>query len=251
MIRLFFKLALLVAVIAFFVPRDTDDGHRAEPALSPVVLFYGATQAISDLGSFCDRSPAACASGREAAAYAGARIMEGVRVLVAMATGRPEAEPVEPRRRQNAPVAAPPVEAVSLRPSVPSERTGSIAPGNGPRPYQPPILQPVPAAPRATTASPSAPHRAQPTIPSALRAPAQTTPGRTMPAATARSAPPRAAPVGTQASTRPPGVPGAEKPFRMPAMAGGAAPEVAPRPFALVPPPAPARPPMPLSAPRA
>ncbi|WP_062016517.1 DUF5330 domain-containing protein, partial [Aureimonas sp. AU4] len=126
MIRTLFKLALLIAVVAFFVPRENRDGHPGEPALSPVVLFYGATQAISDLGSFCDRSPAACATGREAAAYAGARIMEGVQVLVAMATGRsapPEAEPAAPvRRRESAPV-APPVEAVSLRPAAaPSER---------------------------------------------------------------------------------------------------------------------------------
>jgi hypothetical protein len=249
MIRTLFKLALLIAVVAFFVPREDRDGRTAEPALSPVVLFYGATQALSDLGSFCDRSPAACASGREAAAYAGARIMDGVQVLVAMATGRSEPAEARPAAPVRSPVVAPPAETVSLRPTAPSERTGSIAPG--PRPYQPPLLQPEPPVRRD---APTAPRRdAAPASPAATasRAPAATAPGRPAVTAPPRAATTRAAQAEPRAAVRPAGVPGADKPFRMPAMAGGAEPPVSPRPFALVPPPAPARPPMPLSAPRA
>ncbi|WP_062230800.1 DUF5330 domain-containing protein [Aureimonas sp. N4] len=249
--RFLIKIAFLIGLIALFLPGHRDKDGASDPGLSPVVLLYGVQQAFSDLGGFCDRSPAACASARDAASFVVARVQEGAVIGYGLirekmagekpAQPAPNDPPVPPRAY------TPPGTA---RPNA-SITTGSVAPGAPAalsfaapeRPAPTPIaIRPAlqTPAPNATAARPLPQPYRKPVpadAPAAAKAPESKTPAMSQAAKTAEVAPPI-----------PDRVPGSPKPFRMPAMAGGADEPLHPVPQAILPP---ERAPLPRFAPRA
>ena len=139
--RFLFKIALLLFAVSFFLPRSPVEADGGGGAPSTMALVFGAQQAISDLGSFCERAPAACAAGGETLRYAGERVGTGFAYLAALAneqmaagfTNPPstsEAAPVRvaaPSSHTPAPVAAPRPTPINTQAPVP-------------RPYSPPRI---------------------------------------------------------------------------------------------------------------
>lgn len=248
--RFLIKIAFLVGLVALFLPNHSKDGTTSDPGLSPVVLLYGVQQAFSDLGSFCDRSPAACATARDAASFVGARITEGAAIGYAMVREKVAGQSAEPsgiedeqrpmpraytppsRQPANGEMTTGALRADPISAMIDSTTTGRIAPDAAPRAVRP---APIEAAPRAaaTALHPPQPYR-------------QPVPAQSHPAA----APPQTAAIAPNAlsSGEIRHVPGSAKPFRMPAMAGGAREALHPQPHEIVPP---ERAPLPRFAPRA
>lgn len=248
--RFLIKIAFLIGLIALFLPGHRDKDGASEPGLSPVVLLYGVQQAFSDLGGFCDRSPAACASARDAASFVAGRIQEGAVIGYGLIREKMTGEKPAPPASDDPP--APPrayTPPGAARPNA-SITTGSVAPGAPAalsfaapeRPAPTPIaIRPAPQVPSpgATAARPLPQPYRKPVpadAPAAAKAPDAKTPAMSQ-AKTADIAPPVAD-----------RVPGSPKPFRMPAMAGGAEGPLHPVPQAILPP---ERAPLPRFAPRA
>ncbi|WP_156419389.1 DUF5330 domain-containing protein [Aureimonas sp. AU12] len=188
------------------------------PQLSPIVLFYGAQQAVQDLSGFCDRAPAACATGRDAIRFAGERIGDGLALAYSLANERLNAptdiDTVPPVRPAQA--ASPVPDAVGSVERTPRPvHVNTQAPR--PRPYSPPVSERALAVPAAD--APGAEETAS------------------IPAAAPRSGTPRTAAAGEPA-----------QPFRMPALGSGGEDSRRSIPLGDLPPP---HAPLPQPAPRA
>lgn len=152
--RLLFKIGLLLLALSYFVPLPPQGSQADDPALSPLVLLYGAQQAITDVGGFCTRAPAACASARDALGFAVDRIGDGAAFLAGQATGAgrmPGPTGAVPDETQPAPPRAytPPTSGISPGPALHPVAASTGAPsrppaptaGPGPAPYIPPTAR--------------------------------------------------------------------------------------------------------------
>ena len=75
------RLAFWVGLVLVLLPRDkTSDSDRA-PQLKASEAVSAATSAVSDVGQFCKRQPAACEVGGQAATMIGQRAQAGARKL--------------------------------------------------------------------------------------------------------------------------------------------------------------------------
>ncbi|WP_062113742.1 DUF5330 domain-containing protein [Aureimonas sp. AU40] len=247
--RFLIKIAFLIGLVALFLPGRSDKEEGHEPGLSPVVLLYGVQQAFSDLGSFCERSPAACATARDAASFVAQRVTEGAAIGYGLIREKVAGLPPEPPAdARPAPKAYTPPGAARPAGARPAGEmtTGAVAPNGAP------MLATTKApgsaqAPRALAFAPAE------RVPSAGFAP------RPAPATALHAPQPYRQPVPAKTASEPARtasalpaeldhVPGSPKPFRMPAMAGGARDAAHPLPQAIVPP---ERAPVPRFAPRA
>lgn len=135
--RFLLKLGFWLALIAFFLPTGGgEDGDRG--SVNYFGAFLGAQQALSDLGGFCDRSPAACDAGRDVGAFVAARVGDGIAYGVATIRGSGAVEDTA----ITAPVAALPARTPSSPPPA-SEPAAHV------RTTSAPIA--APAAPKTTT----------------------------------------------------------------------------------------------------
>lgn len=84
--RFLLKIGFWLALIAFFLP--TGGGENADrEGVNYLGAFVGAQQALSDMSGFCERSPAACAAGRDVGAFVAARVGDGIAYGVAAIGG--------------------------------------------------------------------------------------------------------------------------------------------------------------------
>lgn len=145
--RFLLKIAFLLGLVALFLPYGLEDGETATPGLSPIALVYGAQQAIQDLGGFCERAPAACATGREAIRFAGERIGDGLVLAYTLANERlsapSEADSASP---QTSPSARDVVGSVERAPRPVPVNTQAPPP----RPYSPPMSERAALSPDAS-----------------------------------------------------------------------------------------------------
>ena len=140
--RFLFKITILLFVVSFFLPHSPVEAEGGG-APSTMALVFGAQQAIHDLGSFCERAPAACEAGGGTLRYAGERVGAGFSYLASLA-GQQMAAGFAGVSADPAPT----VQEAPLRvavPSVPSPATNAVprpTPVNTqapvPRPYTPP-----------------------------------------------------------------------------------------------------------------
>ena len=127
-------MAFLLGLIAFFLPGANRD--REGEDINYFLAFAGFQQALSDLGGFCERAPAACGAGSQIAGFVLNRIGDGLEYGYALVRGRtaemaPTAIPASGPAAQ--PAAAPqPAQAV-LGPVQP-EATGNPAANPVPHP---------------------------------------------------------------------------------------------------------------------
>jgi len=82
------RLAFWVGLVLVLLPRDkTSDSDRA-PQLKASEAVSAATSAVSDVGQFCKRQPAACEVGGQAATMIGQRAQAGARKLYHIITDK-------------------------------------------------------------------------------------------------------------------------------------------------------------------
>lgn len=78
-------MAFLLGLIAFFLPGA--DRAREGEDINYFLAFAGFQQAVSDLGGFCERAPAACGAGSQIAGFVLNRIGDGLEYGYALVRG--------------------------------------------------------------------------------------------------------------------------------------------------------------------
>jgi hypothetical protein len=84
LLRLTFWLGLVLVLL----PREKTPESEKLPQIGATEAVQAATAAVSDMGQFCKRQPAACEVGGQAATVIGARAQEGARKLYQMITDK-------------------------------------------------------------------------------------------------------------------------------------------------------------------
>jgi len=77
LMRTAFWLTLVLMLIPLVSSKDTEP----RDSIDPVAAYFAAQAAVSDMGGFCERNPAACETGGEALAALGAQARDGARIV--------------------------------------------------------------------------------------------------------------------------------------------------------------------------
>jgi len=87
---MFFLLRLVfwVGLVLVLLPRDKPPDSDKMPQLGASEAVSAATAAVSDMGQFCKRQPAACEVGGQAATVIGQRAQAGARKLYHIITDK-------------------------------------------------------------------------------------------------------------------------------------------------------------------
>jgi Family of unknown function (DUF5330) len=75
------RMAFWLGLVLVLLPRDKTPESEKLPQLGASQAVSAATAAVSDMGQFCKRQPAACEVGGQAATVIGQRAQEGARKL--------------------------------------------------------------------------------------------------------------------------------------------------------------------------
>ena len=86
MLRMVFWLGLVLVLL----PRDKTPESDKLPQIGASEAVSAATAAVSDMGQFCKRQPAACEVGGQAATVLGQRAQDGARKLYQIITDKPD-----------------------------------------------------------------------------------------------------------------------------------------------------------------
>jgi hypothetical protein len=84
LLRLTFWLGLVLVLL----PREKTPESEKLPQIGASEAVQAATAAVSDMGQFCKRQPAACEVGGQAAIAIGARAQEGAKKLYQIITDK-------------------------------------------------------------------------------------------------------------------------------------------------------------------
>jgi hypothetical protein len=82
------RLAFWVGLVLVLLPRDKTAESDKTPQLKASEAVSAATAAVSDVGQFCKRQPAACEVGGQAATMIGQRAQAGARKLYHIITDK-------------------------------------------------------------------------------------------------------------------------------------------------------------------
>jgi hypothetical protein len=82
------RLAFWVGLVLVLLPRDKTAESDKTPQLKASEAVSAATAAVSDVGQFCKRQPAACEVGGQAATMIGQRAHAGARKLYHIITDK-------------------------------------------------------------------------------------------------------------------------------------------------------------------
>jgi len=88
--KMFFLLRLTfwLGLVLVLLPREKTPESEKLPQIGASEAVQAATAAVSDMGQFCKRQPAACEVGGQAASVIGARAQEGARKLYQIITDK-------------------------------------------------------------------------------------------------------------------------------------------------------------------
>ena len=86
LLRMVFWLGLVLVLL----PRDKTPESEKLPQIGVSQAVQAATAAVSDMGQFCKRQPAACEVGGQAATAVGQRAQGGARKVYQYITDKPE-----------------------------------------------------------------------------------------------------------------------------------------------------------------
>src|SRR5262249_37123918 len=75
------RLAFWLGLVLVLLPRDKTPESEKLPQVSVSDAVQAATAAVSDMGQFCKRQPAACEVGGQAATVIGVRAQDGARKI--------------------------------------------------------------------------------------------------------------------------------------------------------------------------
>ena len=84
------RLTFWIGLVLVLLPRDKTPEADKTPQINASEAVSAATAAISDMGQFCKRQPAACEVGGQAATVIGQRAQGGARKLYQIITDKPE-----------------------------------------------------------------------------------------------------------------------------------------------------------------
>ena len=86
LLRMTFWLGLVLVLL----PREKTPESEKLPQIGASEAVSAATAAVSDMGQFCKRQPAACEVGGQAATAIGQRAQDGARKLYQIITDKPD-----------------------------------------------------------------------------------------------------------------------------------------------------------------
>jgi hypothetical protein len=86
LLRMTFWLGLVLVLL----PREKTPESDKLPQIGASEAVQAATAAVSDMGQFCKRQPAACEVGGQAATVIGQRAQDGARKLYQIITDKPD-----------------------------------------------------------------------------------------------------------------------------------------------------------------
>jgi hypothetical protein len=75
------RMAFWLGLVPVLLPRNTTPESEKLPQIGASEAVSAATAAVSDMGQFCKRQPAACEVGGQAATVIGQRAQDGARQL--------------------------------------------------------------------------------------------------------------------------------------------------------------------------
>ena len=82
------RMAFWLGLVLVLLPREKTPESDKHPQLGASEAVSAATAAVSDMGQFCKRQPAACEVGGQAATAIGQRAQEGARKLYHIITDK-------------------------------------------------------------------------------------------------------------------------------------------------------------------
>lgn len=82
------RMAFWLGLVLVLLPREKTPESDKLPQLGASEAVSAATAAVSDMGQFCKRQPAACEVGGQAATVIGQRAQEGARKLYNLITDK-------------------------------------------------------------------------------------------------------------------------------------------------------------------
>jgi hypothetical protein len=82
------RLAFWLALVLVLLPRERTPESERLPQIDASQAVQAATAAVSDMGQFCKRQPAACEVGGQAATVIGVRAQQGARKLYRIITDK-------------------------------------------------------------------------------------------------------------------------------------------------------------------
>jgi len=118
------RMAFWLGLVLVLLPREKTPESDKVPQIGASEAVSAATAAVSDMGQFCKRQPAACEVGGQAATAIGQRAQDGARQLYKIITDKKpvtdkkpdHTSSIDPADDAEAVVAAPPP--ADARPSV-------------------------------------------------------------------------------------------------------------------------------------
>jgi hypothetical protein len=82
------RMAFWLGLVLVLLPRDKTPESEKLPQIGASEAVSAATAAVSDMGQFCKRQPAACEVGGQAATVIGHRAQDGARKLYQIITDK-------------------------------------------------------------------------------------------------------------------------------------------------------------------
>jgi hypothetical protein len=82
------RMAFWLGLVLVLLPREKTPESEKLPQIGTSEAVSAATAAVSDMGQFCKRQPAACEVGGQAATVIGARAQDGARKLYQIITDK-------------------------------------------------------------------------------------------------------------------------------------------------------------------
>ena len=82
------RMAFWLGLVLVLLPREKTPESEKLPQIGASEAISAATAAVSDMGQFCKRQPAACEVGGQAATAIGQRAQDGARQLYKMITDK-------------------------------------------------------------------------------------------------------------------------------------------------------------------
>jgi hypothetical protein len=79
--RFLLRITFWLGLVLVLLPRDKTPESDKAPQIGAAEAVSAATAAVSDMGQFCKRQPAACEVGGQAATMIGQRAQDGARKL--------------------------------------------------------------------------------------------------------------------------------------------------------------------------
>ncbi|MFD2237026.1 DUF5330 domain-containing protein [Aureimonas populi] len=175
--RFLLKMGFWLALIAFFLP--SGGGEASRPDVNYFSAFLGAQEALSDMRGFCERSPTACAAGREVGSFVAARVGDGLAYAYRVAQGQMREEPSILASLDGAPqasLAAQPAPRIAVAASPDPMETAAVAAERvrkaaGLPPFGAPPARAAEAAPVSLADAPLPPAPARLAVPTAAPRP--------------------------------------------------------------------------------